>query len=89
MPIRYDASTIFCEAECMVEEALPLLEYLRSHRGARIDMTDCVYVHTAVLQVLAAAAPKNLILPASPAIASWVSAVIGATPARIHDSVNR
>lgn len=81
MPIRYDASTVYCEAECMVEEALPLLELLRTHPGARIDMSDCVYVHTAVLQVLAAAAPKNLIPPASPEMASWVSAVLGATPA--------
>jgi hypothetical protein len=81
MPIRYEASTVYCDAECMVEEALPLLEVLRTHRGARIDMTDCVYVHTAVLQVLAAAAPKDLILPASPAMASWVSAVLGAASA--------
>ncbi|MFZ1107275.1 MAG: hypothetical protein WAN43_02860 [Rhodomicrobium sp.] len=81
MAIRYDASTVYCEAECMVEEALPLLEFLRTHRGARIDMTDCVYVHTAVLQVLAAAAPKNPMLPASPAMATWVSAVLAASPA--------
>ncbi len=66
----------------MVEEALPLLEFLRSHNGAKVDMTDCGYVHTAVLQVLAAAAPKNLILPASPAMASWASAVLGAAFAR-------
>jgi hypothetical protein len=65
----------------MVEEALPLLEFLRAHPGARIDMTDCVYIHTAVLQVLAAAAPKNPIPPASPAMASWVSAVLAAAPA--------
>ncbi len=77
MPIRYDASTIYCEAECMVEEALPLLEFLRAHHGARVDMTDCVYVHTAVLQVLAAAAAKDLVPPVSPAMASWVSAVLG------------
>jgi hypothetical protein len=81
MPIRFEASTVYCEAECMVEEALPLLEYLRSHRGARIDMTDCDYVHTAVLQVLAAAAPKNLFPPASPAMANWVSAILKAAPA--------
>ena len=77
MPIRYDELTIYCEAECMVEEALPLLDFLNSHRSATIDMTDCVYVHTAILQVLAAAA-KDLMLPASPAMASWVSAVLAA-----------
>ncbi len=82
MPIRYERSTIFFETECLVEEALPLLEFLRAHRGTRVDMTDCAYVHTAVLQVLAAAAPKDVILPASPSMASWVSAVLGAAPAR-------
>ncbi len=78
MPIRYDASTILCKGECMVEEALPLLEFMRVNPGASIDMTDCVYVHTAVLQVLSAAAPKSLMLPASPAIARWVGAVLAA-----------
>ena len=66
----------------MVEEALPLLEFLRSHHVTRVDMTECAYVHTAVLQVLAAAAPKNVVLPASRAMANWVSAVLGAEPAR-------
>ncbi len=72
----------------MVEEALPLLEFLRLNRDAKVDMADCVYVHTAVLQVLAAAAPKNLILPDSPAMASWVNAVIKAAPARQHERIN-
>jgi hypothetical protein len=81
MPIRYDGATVYCEAECMVEEALPLLEYLRTHWGAKVDMTDCSYVHTAVLQVLAAAAQEDLIPPASPEMASWVGAILAAAPA--------
>lgn len=64
----------------MVEEALPLLEFLRANDGAMIDMTDCDYVHTAVLQVLAAAAPKTLSLPTSPAMAGLIGAVIRAAP---------
>ena len=78
MPIRFDASTIYCECECMVEDALPLVEFLRTHEGVRIDMGDCTYAHTAVLQALAAAA-KELKLPASPEMARWVGAVMGAT----------
>jgi hypothetical protein len=81
MSIRYDASTVYCEAECMVEEALPLLEYLRTHEGVRIDMTGCAYVHAAVLQVLAAAAPGDLALPASPALERWAGAVMRARSA--------
>ncbi len=82
MPIRYEQTTIYFEAECIVEEALPLLEFLRLHHDARVDMTDCAYVHTAVLQVLAAAAPKDVIVPASSTMASWVSVVLRAAPAR-------
>jgi len=61
----------------MVEDALPLLEFLRTHEGVRIDMGDCTYAHTAVLQALAAAA-KEVKLPASPEMARWVGAVMGA-----------
>ena len=78
MAIRFDESAIYLEGECMVEDALPLLEYLRTHDGVRIDMGDCTYAHTAVLQALAAAT-KELELPASPDMARWVSAVMRAT----------
>ncbi len=78
MPIRYEASTVYFEGECMVEDALPLLEFLRTHDGVRIDMDGCTYAHTAILQTLAAAT-KELTLPASPEMARWVSAVMRAT----------
>jgi hypothetical protein len=78
MPIRFEASIVYCQGECMVEDALPLLEFLRTHEGVRIDMEDCTYAHTAVLQALAAATIE-LKLPASPEMARWVGAVMGAT----------
>jgi hypothetical protein len=78
MPIRFDASTIYCEGECMVEDALPLLEFLRTHEGVEVDMGDCTYAHTAVLQALAAA-KNELRVPASPELARWIGAVMGAT----------
>ena len=78
MPIRFEGSTVYCQGECMVEDALPLLEFLRTHEGVRVDMGDCTYAHTAVLQALAAAT-KELKLPASPEMARWVSAVMRAT----------
>ena len=78
MPIRFEASTAYFQGECMVEDALPLLEFLRTHEGVRIDMGDCTYAHTAVLQALAAAR-KELKLPSSPEMARWVGAVMGAT----------
>jgi hypothetical protein len=79
MPVSYDGSTISFRGECMVEEALPLVEFLRTNAGARIDMSECGYVHASLLQALAAAQPKDLTLPTSPNLSRWVAAVLGAT----------
>jgi hypothetical protein len=79
MPVSYEGSTICFRGECMVEEALSLVESLRKNADVRIDMSECDYVHASLLQVLAAAAPKELTLPTSPKISNWVGAVLGAT----------
>jgi hypothetical protein len=78
MPLQFEASTVHFQDECMVEEALSLVEFLRTREGVRIDMKDCAYIHTAVLQVLAAAAPREIVLPESSETGRWVSAVLGA-----------
>ncbi len=78
MPLRFENSTVYFESECMVEEALTLVEYLRTHEDVRIDMKDCSYVHTAVLQALAASSPKEVELPFAAQLARWVRAVVTA-----------
>ena len=59
MPVSFEGSTICFHGECMVEEALPLVEFLRTNAGATIDMSECDYVHASLLQVLAAAGQKS------------------------------
>ena len=78
MPVRFDAETAYFEGECMVEEALPLVEYLREHDRTKIDMKTCTYVHTAVLQVLSAYGPGKFFLPDSRQLAAAINAVVTA-----------
>ena len=55
-----------------------MLKFHRAHDGVRIEMGDCIYAQTAVLQAMAAAT-KELKLPASTEMALWVDAVWMAT----------
>jgi hypothetical protein len=55
MPIRYEGDTAVLHGLCTVEEAEPLLEFVRAVAGARVDATEVDHVHTAIVQVLMAA----------------------------------
>lgn len=57
---RDDHGVIVLEGECVVEDAETLLEHLQGQpagHAATVDWSACTRVHTAVLQVLMAAAP--------------------------------
>ena len=57
---RDDDGVIVLGGECVVEDAETLLEHLQGQPAglaATIDWSACTRVHTAVLQVLMAAAP--------------------------------
>jgi hypothetical protein len=53
---RSSAGTILLEGDCPVEDAETLLQLVQANSGAAIDWTSCQYLHTAVLQVVLAAA---------------------------------
>ena len=72
MGIRIARKTIHLEGHCTVEEALPLLEALRRPGAHKVVLTKCQGLHTAILQVLAAARPATLAPPADPALAGLV-----------------
>jgi hypothetical protein len=55
--LRLEKGTIYLEGECPVEDAEPLLELLQAEPAARIDWRRCERLHTAVVQVILAAAP--------------------------------
>jgi len=57
MPLEQDGTRIVLSGHCSVEEAEPLLDALRATPDAVVDVTGAAWLHTAVLQVLMAAAP--------------------------------
>ena len=72
MPFKFAKTTVTAEESCTVEDALPLLEFLQAHRGARVDLGACTHLHTAVLQVLLAARPKITTFPREAFLARWL-----------------
>jgi hypothetical protein len=77
MPFQFTKNTATAGDSCTVEDAMPLLEYLMSHRTARVDLGQCANLHTAVLQVLLAAKPKIIALPHEAFLARWLSQILG------------
>lgn len=77
MPLEFTKTTVTLSGACSVEEALPLLEHLQSHRSVRVDMGTCTHMHTAILQVLLAVRPKIAALPQDEFLAVWLSQTLG------------
>ena len=77
MPLNFANDTVTADAVPTVEDALPLLEYLQSQAGARVDLGACTHLHTAVLQVLMAARPTMVTLPRDAFLARWLPGVLG------------
>jgi hypothetical protein len=70
MPIEYKKNRVVFRDEVTVEEAEALLEWLQTRPSAKVDLSACVHLHTASLQVMMAAKinvsswPKNIELRA-------------------------
>lgn len=78
MPIRYDDHLARFEAACTVEDALPLAEWLEATAAARIDLSACTELHTALLQLLMTARPTVVAGPEDAFLAGWVGPALGA-----------
>lgn len=57
MTVRLHDGAIVIEGASPVDDAETLLEQLQAHPGLPVDCARCASMHTAVLQVLMAAAP--------------------------------
>jgi hypothetical protein len=74
MSVSISASgTIVLTGDCMSEEAESLLQLLLSTPGATVDWRLCTSAHSAVIQILIAAAPPLQGPPACSALAQWVA----------------
>lgn len=78
MPIRLEKTLAVLEGVCAVEEAESLLDWLKSRKRPRIDLSRCEHLHTAVLQLLIAAKPAIVAWPEDAEWRRWLS---GALPA--------
>jgi hypothetical protein len=76
MPLTFAETLVRFEGVCCVEEALPLLEHCRDTRAPKVDLADCTYLHTALLQVLLLVRPLVTVLPADPFLARWLAPLL-------------
>ncbi|KJS42468.1 MAG: hypothetical protein VR70_04145 [Rhodospirillaceae bacterium BRH_c57] len=76
MPLRFGKNIVVFEEGGAVEEALPLLEYLQTHPGARVDLRACTHMHTAIVQVLMALGPKIAAVPTEPFLHRWLTPLL-------------
>ena len=80
MPIAYQLEQAVFKATfsdvIAVDEAEALLEWLRSHPGASVDLAPCTHLHPANLQVLMAVRPWIVGWPADVQLASWLESAL-------------
>ncbi|MBP2297406.1 hypothetical protein [Azospirillum picis] len=81
MPIRYEGDLARFDAACTVDEALPFAEWLEATVPARVDLSACTELHTALLQLLLVARPAVAATAADPFLARWVAPLLEAPPA--------
>lgn len=60
MPIEVESNVIRLIGHCGHTEVEPLLAALQAHPGFRVDLTEAVHLHGAVLQLLLASTPVVL-----------------------------
>ena len=77
MPLRFEQDKVYFDGHCVVDEALPLLEFLKDGDGHEVELAGCDTMHTALLQVLAALRPNIASLPPEPHLATLVSRLAG------------
>jgi hypothetical protein len=80
MPLVFTEARVSFEEVCTVEDALPLLEFLKGSDAPEVDLSACTYLHTALLQLLLAARPRIAVPPADPALARWVAPLLSGEP---------
>jgi hypothetical protein len=79
MPMTTDGALARLAGQVTIEEAETLAAWLRSTPDGALDLSDCETLHSAVLQVLLAAAPPI----AAPPSAAWLAALLPTPAAEI------
>jgi 1-deoxy-D-xylulose 5-phosphate reductoisomerase len=77
MPLRFEQDKVHFDGHCVVDEALPLLEFLNEAANREVELSACDSMHTALFQVLAARRPNIASLPPEPHLATLVRSLAG------------
>jgi hypothetical protein len=72
MPLRLAERTATLEGVVGVDDAEALAAWVRATPSPRVNLRACTHLHTAVLQVLLAAAVRVSAAPEDPFLAAWV-----------------
>ena len=78
MPMTIEDGIARLSGTCPIEEAEALAQFLAATPDARLDLAGCTGLHSALLQVVLAAAPAILAAPADPFLAALLPAPISA-----------
>lgn len=70
MPITFDAAVATLAGSCTVEEAEPMLDWLRQAVEPAVDLSGLATAHGAIVQLLLAASPRILAMPPDPILAA-------------------
>ncbi len=79
MPLVFEGPRVRFEDVCTVEDAMPLIEHLRNTDAVEVDLADCAYLHTALLQLLLIARPRILAMPTDPFLGRWIAPMLAWT----------
>lgn len=72
MPVAFEDDVARLSGFCPAEEAEPLLAWLESGPGRRVDLSALEGLHAAVLQTLMARAGEVVAQPSSPQLSTWL-----------------
>lgn len=76
MPLTTNRRTATLIGEVGVEEAEPLMCWLRATPNPTVRLDRCTHLHSAVLQTLLAARPRVCGTPSDPFLARWVTPLL-------------
>lgn len=57
MSVRLDGNVIYLEGLCRIEEVEALFDLLQQGQGRKVDISRCLSLHTALVQILLAIRP--------------------------------
>jgi hypothetical protein len=77
MSIRYLKKHAALEGVVTVEDAEPLLQWLRTQARPAVHLGRCEHLHAAVLQVLLVLRPKLVALPGDPWLTGALAGIAG------------